>query len=215
MRQRDWALVFGIGCVAVGVGLSLRGYPGADWDALILLLGALMLFRSAVEGPSPSRVAGLERAGRVILFIFAFAAVTRAQTAVAGAVSGALGNPVLWAVAALLVALPFLRRGLPWGDARHLAWAVVAVAVAGFALWALFSWLDAGDPALRTVVTLAAVANGWPVWRAAGPGMAGLVAAVTLCCVAVPPGAPVWPATLAAMPVGVAVWWLRRRQRAS
>jgi hypothetical protein len=67
MRQRDWALVFGIACVVVGVGLSARGYPGADWDALILLLGSLMLLRGAVEGPSPSRVAGLVRdgAGRI------------------------------------------------------------------------------------------------------------------------------------------------------
>ena len=70
MRQRDWARVFGILCAVVGLGLSVRGYPGADWDALILLLGALMLLRGAVEGPSPGRLDGLVRAGRIILFMF-------------------------------------------------------------------------------------------------------------------------------------------------
>ena len=65
MRQRDWARLFGFACVAVGLGLSVAGYEGAQWDALILLLGSLMLLRAAVEGPSPDRAAGLLRALRV------------------------------------------------------------------------------------------------------------------------------------------------------
>jgi hypothetical protein len=211
MRQADWARVFGFGCGAAGMALSLWAYPGADWDALILFLGALMLLRGAVEGPSASRVAGLERALRVILFMFAFAAVNRAQTDVAGAVSGALGNWILWAVAALLLALPLLRRGLPWGPAGQGLRAVAMGAGAALAFGALFLWLDPAMAGLRTLVAVAAVVNAGPVWRVAGPSVAGTVVAVALCCVIVVPGAPLWPVALATMPIGLAIWALRRR----
>ena len=81
------------------------------------MLGALMLLRAGVEGPSPSRVAGLMRAGRVILFMFAFAAVNRAQgeaaaiTAVATATADAIRQ--IAAAIALEATLSFLGLGLP------------------------------------------------------------------------------------------------------
>ena len=211
MRQRDWARVFGILCAVVGLGLSIRGYPGADWDALILLLGALMLLRGAVEGPSPDRVAGLLRAGRVILFMFAFGAVNRAQTDVAGAVTGVLGNWILWAVAALLLALPLLRRGLPWGSGAEGLRKSAGIMAMGIAFWALFAWLTPAMADLRALVAVAAVANAGPVLRVAQPGVAGLVFAVMLCCVVAIPGATLWPVALGAVPAGLAFWALRRR----
>jgi len=213
MRQADWARLFGFGCAAVGFGLSLGGYPGADWDALILILGALMLLRAGVEGPSPSRVAGLLRAGRVILFMFAFAAVNRAQGGVAGAVSAALGNWVLWAVAALLLALPLIRKGRPWrGD--ETPWTDLAT-TAGMALafWLLFHW-QTPDPdmaALRTLVAVAAVVNATPIWQTRNqPLVAGLAFGLMILCVAVTPGATLWPVALGVMPVAFAFGWLRR-----
>ncbi len=210
MRQRDWARVFGILCVGVGLGLSVWGYSGADWDALILLLGALMLLRGAVEGPSPNRVAGLVRAGRVILFMFAFGAVNRAQTEVAGAVTGVLGNWILWAVAALLLALPLLRRGLPWGNWVDGVREAAGIVVMGIAFWALFAWLTPEMADLRALVAVAAVTNGGPVLRVATPAMAGLVFAVMLCCVVAVPGAALWPVALAALAAGTGFGALRR-----
>ena len=211
MRQADWARLFGFGCVAAGMALSIWSYPGADWDALILFLGALMLLRGAVEGPSPDRLAGLERALRVILFMFAFAAVNRAQTEVAGAVAGALGNWILWAVAALLLALPLMRRGLPWGAPWQALRAVAMLAGVAAACAALFWGLDPVTAGLRTLVAVAAVANAAPVWRVARPGVAAVILAVALCCLIVVPGAPLWPVALAVMPVGAVAYVLRRR----
>lgn len=211
MRQRDWARLFGFACAAVGFAMSVAGYGGAQWDALILCLGALMLLRAAVEGPSPSRVAGLVRALRVVLFMFAFAAVNRAQGGVEGAVVGVLGNWVLWAVAALLFALPLVRRGLPWG-AGGTVWVqplAIALAVAGF--WLVFRWLEpAGDmAALRALVAVAAVANAGPVWAARGqPVVAGVALGLGLVCVLVVPGGAVWPVAAVALPVAVAFGWL-------
>ncbi|MBA4351128.1 MAG: hypothetical protein C0427_07770 [Rhodobacter sp.] len=210
MRQRDWARVFGILCAVVGLGLSVRGYPGADWDALILLLGALMLLRGAVEGPSPGRLDGLVRAGRIILFMFAFGAVNRAQTEVAGAVTGVLGNWILWAVAALLLALPFVRRGLPWGSGAKALREVAGIVAMGIAFWALFVWLTPEMVDLRALVAVAAVANAGPILRVATPAMAGLVLAVMLCCVVALPGAALWPVALGVAPAGLAFWALRR-----
>ena len=214
MRQRDWARVFGILCAVVGVLLSGIGYAGADWDALILLLGALMLLRGAEEGPTPSRMAGLMRAVRIILFMFAFSAVNRAQGDVAGAVSGVLGNWVLWAVAALLLALALLRRGMPWGKAREAIGEAVLIVMAGGAFWGLFHWLTPALADLRALVAVAAVANAWPILRVAQPAVAGLVFAVMLCCVVVVPGAVLWPVALAVMPFGAAIWALRHWFRA-
>lgn len=211
MRQRDWARVFGILCAVAGVGLSVWGYPGADWDALILLLGALMLLRGAVEGPTPSRVAGLVRAGRVILFMFAFGAVNRAQTDVAGAVSGVLGNWVLWVVAALLLALPFVRRGLPWGNGAEGLREIAGIVAMGIAFWGVFVWLTPEMADLRALVAVAAVANAGPILRVAQPALASLVFALMLCCVVVVPGAVLWPVALMAVLAGAALWALRRR----
>ncbi|NBE06777.1 hypothetical protein [Paragemmobacter ruber] len=211
MRQADWARLFGFACVAVGMALSAWSYPGADWDALILFLGALMLLRAAVEAPSANRVTGLERALRVILFMFAFAAVNRAQTDLAGAVAGALGNWILWAVAALLLALPLLRRGLPWGAARPVLGAVALLAGVAVLSAALFWALGSATAGLRTLVTVAAVANALPVWRVARPDVAAVSVAVALCCVVVAPGAPLWPVALAVLPIGALAYALRRR----
>ena len=204
MRQRDWARLFGFLCVAVGLGLSVAGYDGAQWDALILLLGALMLLRAAVEGPSLSRAEGLLRALRVVLFMFAFAAVNRAQGGVEGAVAGALGNRVLWAVALLLFALPFLRQGLPSGVGGAVALQVAVIAVAAAVFWIGFRWLDgAGDmAALRALVAVAAVANAGPVWAVRGqPLVAGVALGLGLVCVLVVPGGLVWPLAAVALPV--------------
>lgn len=203
MRQKDWARLFGFACVAAGLGLSVAGYAGAQWDALILLLGALMLLRAAVEGPSPSRAAGLVRALRVVLFMFAFAAVNRAQGGVEGAVAGALGNWVLWAVAALLFALPSLRKGLPWGG-RAVAVQVAMIALAAVGFLSVFRWLEgAGDmAALRALVAVAAVANAGPVWAVRDqPVVAGVALGLGLVCVLVVPGALVWPVAAIALPV--------------
>lgn len=212
MRQRDWARVFGFACVAVGLALSVTGYEGAQWDALILLLGALMLLRAAVEGPSPSRAAGLVRALRVVLFMFAFAAVNRAQGGVEDAVPGVLGNWILWAVAALLVALPLVRKGLAWrSGAEAVQAAVIVGAAAGF--WLMFRWLHGADDmaALRTLVSVAAVANAGPVWAVRGqPVVAGLALGLGLACVLVVPGGSVWPVALVALPLAVAGAFVRR-----
>lgn len=217
MRQRDWARVFGYLCAAVGVGLSAAGYPGADWDALILCLGALMLLRAAVEGPSPSRAAGLMRAGRVIVFMFAFASVNRAQGGVEGAVSGALGNWILWAVAALLLVLPLIRKGLPWRGTERVEVELALSVALGLVFWMVFHWLD-GDAdmaALRALVAVAAVANAWPIWgRPVAPTVAGLAFGLMLICVVAVPGALLWPVALAMVPVVVGLTFLRQRQEA-
>lgn len=217
MRQRDWARLFGYLCAVVGVGLSVAGYPGADWDALILCLGALMLLRAAVEGPSASRAAGLMRAGRVIVFMFAFASVNRAQGGVEGAVSGALGNWILWAVAALLLALPLIRKGLPWRRTERVEVELALLVTLGLVFWAVFRWLDgeADMAALRALVALAAVANAWPIWgRPAAPAVAGLAFGLMLVCVVAVPGALLWPVALAMVPVVVGLTFLRQRQEA-
>lgn len=213
MRQADWARLFGFGCAAVALGLSGRGYPGADWDALILILGALMLLRAGVEAPSPNRVAGLMRAGRVILFMFAFAAVNRAQGGVAGAVPAALGNWVLWAVAALLLALPLIRKGRPW-HGPEAPWTELAT-TAGMAVvfWLLFHWLEP-DPdmaALRVLVAVAAVVNATPIWQTRNqPLVAGLAFGLMILCVVVKPGEVIWPVALGVIPVALAFGWLRQ-----
>ena len=203
MRQADWARLFGIGCVVVGVGLSLRGYPGSDWDALILLMGALILLRGAVEGPSPSRVAGVMRAGRIILFMFAFGAVNRAPGGAEGAVAGALGNWLLWAVAALLLALPLLRRGLARGrlsDALREGGMIIG---AGLLLWGIHVWLQPEEAGLRVLVALAVLANAVPILRAGRPVEAGLALMVAVICLVVPPGGAIWPVALMALPLGL------------
>lgn len=213
MRQHDWARVFGFGCVAVGLGMSVAGYAGAQWDALILFLGAIMLLRSAVDGPSPSRAAGLVRALRVALFMFAFATVNRAQGGVEGAVSGALANWVLWAVAALLVALPLARKGLPWGNPREVGRELSVLSIAAALFWLLSRWLE-GDPdmaALRALVATAAVANGNAIWmRRKDPAVAGLAFGVMIVCVIVTPGQTVWPVAVGAIPFALGLTWLFR-----
>lgn|GEM_PF-5191909 len=211
MRQRDWARVFGVACVLVSVALSAMGYAGADWDALILLLGALMLLRGAVEGPSPSRVAGLLRAGRLILLMLAFGAVNRAQGGVEGAVAGVLGNPILWAVAVLLLALPILRRGLPWRAGEAVGVEIAVTACLGAGLWFVFGWLEGpGDmAALRALVALAAGVNAVAVLRVGGRSLeAGLALWAMAICLFVQPGAPVWPVAAMSLPVvaGLAMW---------
>lgn len=213
MRQRDWARLFAFACVAVGLGLSVAGYAGAQWDALILLLGSLMLLRAAVEGPSPDRVAGLMRAGRVVLFMLAFAAVNRAQGGVEGAVHGVLGNRVLWAVAVLLFALPLLRKGLAWGTAHGAAVECAALLLVAGLGWLVYRWVEgAGDmAALRTLVAVAAVANAAPIWlRRREPVVAAAAAGVALVCLIAAPGAAVWPVAAGAVPVAMLSGWLRR-----
>ncbi len=214
MRQSDWARVFGIACMGVGIGLSVRAYPGADWDALILMLGALMLLRGAVEGPSPSRVAGLVRALRVILFMFAFAAVNRAQGGAGGAVAGALGNWILWAVAALLVALPVLRRGLPWGEGRKGLHGVALIIGTGIAFALVFRWLDPAAADLRTLVALAAVVNAVPIlWGNARAVVAGMAFAAMVICVVIAPGAAIWPVAMVVAPVAAGFALLRKKAK--
>lgn len=213
MRQRDWARLFGFLCVAVGLGLSVAGYQGAQWDALILLLGALMLLRAAVEGPSPSRVAGLMRALRVVLFMFAFAAVNRAQGGVEGVVAGVLGNWVLWAVAGLLFALPLLRKGLTWGGWRDVWGDLVALAGAGVLFWVIYGWIEGGADMvwLRFLVSLAVVANAAPFWDLKGqPVLSGLGWGVGLAVMIVTPGEAVWPLAAGVAPVAALLGWLRR-----
>jgi hypothetical protein len=213
MRQRDWARVFGVLCAVVGLGLSVAGYPGADWDALILCLGALMLLRAAVEGPSPSRAAGLMRAGRVIVFMFAFASVNRAQGGVDGAVSGAVGNWILWAVAALLLVLPLVRKGLPWRGTERVGVELVLLIAFGLALWLAFRWLgDADMAALRALVAVAAVANARPIIRQPVAPMIGWLAfGLMLVCVVVVPGGALWPVALVILPVTLGFAWLQRK----
>lgn len=203
MRQADWARLFGIGCVVVGVGLSLRGYAGADWDALILLLGALILLRGAVEGPSPNRVAGLMRAGRIILFMFAFGAVNRAQGGAEGAVAGTFGNWILWAVAALLLVLPLLRRGLDWGAPAGALREVVAIIGTGILLWGIYAGLQPEGAGLRALVALAVLANALPILRAARPLEGGLALGVAVVCLILPPGGRLWPLALPVLPLAV------------
>lgn len=214
MRQRDWARVFGLGCVAVGIGLSVAGHAGAQWDAFILLLGAVMLLRAAVEEPAPSREAGLVRALRVILFMLAFGAVARAQSGgvtAAEALSGVLGNWLIWAVAGLLLALPLLRRGLAWKGGRAAGAEVLAmIAVAG-GLWLLFSWIATEAAGLRTLVGVAVLANGVPILRAGQPWIAGVALAVIVTCLAVPPGALLWPVAATGMAAGAVLALLRGR----
>ena len=213
MRQRDWARVFGFACVAVGLGLSIAGYEGAQWDALILLLGALMLLRAAVEGPSPDRMAGLMRALRVVLFMFAFAAVNRAQGGVEGAVTGVLANWVLWAVAALLFALPLARKGLVWGHWTAVRGDLVALAGAGMVFWALYGWIEGSTDmaALRVMVSLAVIANAAPFWDLKGqPVLSGLAWGLGLTVVFVTPGEAVWPVAVGVAPVAAGFALIRR-----
>lgn len=213
MRQRDWARLFGFLCVAVGLGMSLAGYQGAQWDALILCLGALMLLRAAVEGPSPSRAAGLMRALRVVLFMFAFSAVNRAQGGVEGAVTGVLGNWVLWAVAALLFALPVLRKGLVPGGWAESRGDLAALALGGVAFWFVFGWIegDAEMAALRVVVSLAVVANAAPFWDLKGqPALSGLALGLGLTVTLVTPGEAVWPVAAGVAPVAAGFALIRR-----
>ena len=202
MRQRDWALVFGLGCAAAAVGLSLAGHDGAQWDAFVVLLGALMLLRGAVEVPMASRAEGIARALVLILLIFAFSAVNRAQGGVGGAVAGVFGNWILWAVAALLIALPVVRRGLGWGmtGARVAVILALGAVLAGLALWP-------GEDGLRLrflviAAVLAQVALILPQGRGLGWGLALGVAGTAL---AVLPGGTVWPVAVALMPLGVAL----------
>lgn len=211
MRQRDWSRVFGLGCAAAAVGISVADYGGAQWDALILCLGALMLLRAAADAPARTRAAGLVRALRVILFMFAFAAVTRAQGGVDGAVAGAVGNRILWAVAALLLALPLLRKA-PWPDRRAGIEAAAILAMA-LAFWLVFGWTSgAGSGSdLRALVATAAAANAAPVWQARGqPVTAGLAFGLMLVCILLPAGATLWPVALATLPAALAAGWLRR-----
>ena len=209
MRQRDWALVFGLGCAAVAVVLSLRGHAGAQWDAFILLLGALMLLRGAVEAPVASRAEGVLRALVLMLLIFAFAAVNRSQGGVAGAVAGVFGNWILWAVGALLIALPLLRKGLGWGltGARIAALLGLGAVLAGLALWP-------GEDALRlrilvVAAVLAQVALILPLGRGLGWGLALGVAGTAL---AVVPGGTVWPVGAVLLPLGAALGLWRAAQ---
>lgn len=211
MRQRDWLRVFGFGCAALAPCLSFAGYAGADWDALIVALGGLMLLRGAVDAPAPSRAEGMLRAVRLVLFMFAFAAVNRAQGGVEGAVSAAMNNWVLWAVAALLLALPLFRKGLTWGrvDLREAA----LLLVVGLGFWLMFRWLEgAGDMGgLRALVATAAVANAAPVWRAKGqPVVAGVAFGLMAVCVMATPGGTVWPVALGAVPAAIVAGILRR-----
>lgn len=202
MRQRDWALVFGMGCAAVAAGLSFAGHAGAQWDAFVVLLGALMLLRGAVEVPMASRAEGVARALVLILLIFAFSAVNRAQGGVAGAVPGVFGNWILWAVAALLIALPMLRRGLAWGmtGARGVEVLLLMAVLAGLVLWQ-------GEDGLRLrllvmAAVLAQVVLILPQRAGLGWGVALGVAGTAL---AVPPGGMVWPVAAVAMPLGAAL----------
>lgn len=210
MRQRDWARVFGLGCAAGAVVLSLLGRPGGQWDAFILLLGAIMLLRGAVEVPVTSRAEGVLRALALVILIFAFAAVNRAQGGLGGAVAGVFGNWVLWAVAALLVALPLARRGLGWGLGWGALLAILAMAglLAGMALWP-------GEDALRlrllvVVAVVAQVALILPRGRSLAWGVALGVAG---CCLAVVPGATVWPVAVVLLPLGagLGLWHGARR----
>jgi len=211
MRQRDWSRLFGFLCAGVAAALSVAGYPGAQWDALILTLGALMLLRAATDGPVASRAEGVVRAVRLILFMFAFAAVNRAQGGVDGAVQAALGNRILWAVAALLLVLPFLRKGLPSGQPDPREMGLLIGAGPGF--WLLFRWLEgAGDMAdLRAVLATAAVVTALPIWQAKGqPWLSGTALVLMLVCITATPGAVLWPAALAVLPAAAVLSWLRR-----
>lgn len=213
MRQRDWMRLFGFACAGGAVVLSVAGYSGAQWDALILALGALMLLRGAVEQPAAGLAAQLIRALRLILFMFAFAAVNGAQGGIEGAVTAALGNGILWAVAALLLSLPLFRKRQAASDETHPARDLALLAVTGALFWLLFRWLEgAGDMAqFRTLVATAAVANAAPVWQTKGqPVLSGITFALVLVCAAATPGATLWPVALAVLPVGLAAGWARR-----
>ena len=213
MRQRDWARVFGFACVAAGLGLSFAGYEGAQWDALIVWMGALMLLRAAMEVPAASRVAGLMRALRVALFMFAFAAVNRAQGGVGGAVAGVLGNWVLWGVAGLLFALPLLRKGLTWGGRRDVLGDLIALAGAGVMFWIIYGWIEGSTDMmwLRVLVSLAVMANAAPFWDLKGqPVMSGLGWWLGLTIAFVTPGEVVWPVAVGVAPVVALFGWLRR-----
>lgn len=159
MRQRDWARLFGFLCVAAGLGLSVAGYPGAQWDALICWLGALMLLRAAVEVPATSRVAQVHWVLRLVSFMFAFAAVNRAQDGVAGAAMGALGNWVLWAVGLLLVGIAAMRKVPFWAGER--VWLDLGAPLAGAVFfWVFYHSTEAPDIALlRFLIALAVILN--------------------------------------------------------
>lgn len=214
MRQRDWSRLFGFLCAGGAAALSVTDYPGAQWDALILTLGALMLLRAAVDAPASTRADGIIRALRLILFMCAFAAVNRAQSGVDGAIQAALGNWLLWAVAVLLLALPALRKGLAWGRPDPREAAFLGAMALGF--WLLFRWTDgAGDMAdLRALIATAAVANAAPIVQAkAQPLVAGTAFSLMLVCVVATPGAALWPVALAVLPAAVAIYFASKRAK--
>lgn len=199
MRQRDWARIFGLGCAVGAVGLSLLGRPGGQWDAFILLLGALMLLRGAVEVPVATRGEGVVRALALTLLIFAFAAVNRAQGGGGGAVAGVFASWILWAVAALLLLLPILRRGLAWGLGRGAVLAILAMTtvLAGMALW------PGEDAARLRVLVVVAVAAQVALILPRGRGLDwGVALGVAGCCLTVMPGAVVWPVAAVLLPLG-------------
>lgn len=211
MRQRDWARLFGFLCVAVGLGLSRAGYEGAQWDALICWMGALMLLRASVEGPAASRVAQGYWVLRIVSFMFAFAAVNRAQDGVAGAATGALENWVLWAVAALLVGIAALRKGLPlW--AGETLWRDFAVPLGGGVFfWAYYNATEAADMALlRFLISLAVILNVSTFLKGDQRGIgAGVGFGVGIGLLVATPGAMFLPAGLGALvgAVGMVLLW--------
>lgn len=214
MRQHDWARVFGFATAGGAVALSIAGYDGAQWDALILGLGALMMLRGAVEPPAAAgRADQMLRALRLILFMFAFAAVNSAQGGIEGAVTAALGNWILWIVAALLLTLPLFRKGLARQAGAAVGTEVMALLAAGIAFWLLFiSIEDTTDMALlRVLVALAVVANGAPIWTMKGkPVLVATVLGTGLSVVFVTPGEVVWIVALGVLPAALAFGWLRR-----
>ena len=163
----------------------------------------------AVEVPVASRAEGVVRALALILLIFAFAAVNRAQGGADGAVAGVFSSWVLWAVAALLLALPLMRRGLAWGLRRGAVLAAVAMAglLAGLALWS-------GEDALRLrVLVVVAVVAQMALILPRGRGLDwGAALGVAGCCLAVVPGATVWPVAAVLLPLGagLGLWRARR-----
>ena len=151
MRQRDWARLFGFLCVVAGLGLSVAGYAGAQWDALICWLGALMLLRAAV--------AQVYWVLRLVSFMFAFAAVNRAQDGVEGAAVGALGNGILWAVGLLLIGIAAMRKVPMWAGER--VWLDLGAPLAGAVFfWVFYNANEAPDMALlRFLIALAVILN--------------------------------------------------------
>lgn len=213
MRQRDWARVFGFACVVAGLGLSFAGYEGAQWDALICWLGALMLLRAAVEVPAASRVGQAYRVLRIVSFMFAFAAVNRAQDGVAGAAAGALGNWVLWAVAAVLVGMAALRKVPVWaGEAVWLD--IVAPVAGGVFFWIYYNATEASDMALlRFLISVAVILNISTFLKGDQRGVtAGVGFGVGIGVLVVTPGAQFFPVGLGTLigAVGMVLLWKMR-----